>query len=45
VTAYRDDADTRIARMARVAPVLLESSVKLPKLGPDGERLDGTSEQ
>jgi hypothetical protein len=44
VTAYNDDASTRVARMARVAPVLFESSVKLPKLGPDGERL-GTSEQ
>jgi len=26
--------------MAEAAPVLFKSSVKLPKLGPDGERLE-----
>lgn len=40
VKAYEDESSERVARMAKAAPVLFESSVKLPKLGPDGERLE-----
>jgi len=39
IEAYGKETDARLDSMAKRAPVLFESKVKLPKLGPDGERV------